>query len=231
MAVIVLSLNRTASVSVWRSLQAASTEPVHHLHCLQPDRWREKDRPDKAPKEQAALEAIADASARRVIVSILRDPFERVISALWYQKPDALTRLWRKSDDPAVADVAHVLRTRIGPVLDKERRNWELNWAPLGLLGWPKPGLHRSRSGIDIHFLDFARLEAGFAEATAAIFGAPAPLLKLNTAADRGDPETYARFKAWSQSRLVELIRSADPDAGRALGLPLDQAAAALAAE
>ncbi len=213
MTIVVLSLGRTASVSVWKSLEAATSEPVLHAHYLDSSRWRDPDKPrslEKAEKEAAVVSALADASQRRVIVSVLRDPFDRIASALWYEKPQAMAHLFRKVSEPSVAEVLRVLRHRMAVRLEKQRMEWEVNWARLGLIGYPAPGLMWTRSGIPVHFLAFERLAAGFATATMSILGVPAPLLKLNTGEDQGDAAAHARFRSWCDDHLVELIREAD---------------------
>ncbi len=231
MAIVVLSQGRTGSVAVCMSLQAgadqfrepgATPEGVYHAHFLDSRSLRDPASPKfakKAAKEAAVRAALLDTGSRRVVVSILRDPRTRLASGLWYQKPQSLARLMRKTGTPTVEQVFHIVQHRLADMIDREAYDWELNWRPLGLAGRPAPGKFVTPLGIDIHFLRFERLEDDFREVTREIFGRSPPLLKLNTGEDRGEARWHPHFRAWCAEHIEEMIPLAHnwrrADAGR----------------
>ena len=201
---IVLSLERTASTSVFRALRrAAPGTPVIHVHFLDGDAYRQA--PTDAA-EAAAFESkrerevqvrgfLADPSLNGAVFTILRDRLSRVISCLWYAKHDVLTRFYDAATDSMDPDALKAVAKRIELLLDKERNYDRKVYEALGLPARPDPGTHVTSSGARLFALDFRRIGEDFETATEALFGEPVALLHENAGAGIGDPRGYAAFR------------------------------------
>ena len=201
---IVLSLERCGSTSVYRALRrAAPNIPTLHVHFLDGDAYRQA--PSDAA-EAAAFESkrerelqvrgfLADPNLNGVVFTILRDRMSRVISCLWYAKHEVLTGFYDAEADRMHPDALKAVAKRIDLLLDKER-NYDRNvYEALGLPGRPGPGVHATRSGARLFALDFRRIGEDFEAATAAVLGLPVKLAHENAGAGIGDPRGYGAFK------------------------------------
>ena len=201
---IVLSLERTGSTSVFKALRrAAPGVPTIHVHFLDGDIYRQA--PADAA-EAAAFESkrerevqvrgfLADPSLNGAVFTILRDRLSRVISCLWYSKHDVLMGFYDAHADRMDPQALKAVDKRIELLLDKER-NYDRNvYQVVGLAGRPVPGVHATRSGARLFALDFRRIGQDFQTATEAVFGAPIVLPHENAGAGIGDPRGYAAFK------------------------------------
>ncbi len=201
---IVLSLERTGSTSVFKALRrAAPGVPTIHVHFLDGDAYRG---PPDGAAEAAAFDSkrerevqvrgfLSDPSLNGAVFTILRDRLSRVISCLWYSKHDVLMGFYDAATDRMHPNALKTVKKRIELLLDKER-NYDRNvYEVVGLPGRPAPGLHATSSGARLFALDFRRIGQDFETATEAVFGAPIVLPHENAGAGIGDPRGYAAFK------------------------------------
>ena len=201
---IVLSLERCGSTSVFRALRrAAPGATALHVHFLDGDAYRQAP---ADPAEAAAFESkrqrelqvrglLADPNLNGAVFTILRDRLSRVISCLWYAKHDVLEGFYDPTADCVHPDALKAVAKRIDLLLDKER-NYDRNvYEALGLPGRPAPGVHATGSGARLYALDFRRIGEDFESATAAVLGAPLKLPHENAGSGIGDPRGYAAFK------------------------------------
>ena len=202
---IVLSLERTGSTSVSRSLRRAAPEgvPVFHVHFLDGDDYRAPPADaveaaafeSKRRREQEVRRLLADPKLDGAVFTILRDRMSRVVSCLWYAKHEVLTGFYDPADDVMHPDALKAVAKRIESLLDKETNYDRRVYRALGLEGRPAPGLHRTSSGARLFALDFRRIGEDFTAATQAVLGAPIQLPHENAGAGIGDPRGYAAFK------------------------------------
>ncbi len=201
---VVLSLERTASTSVFRALRSAAPgTPAIHVHFLDGDPYRHTpvDAAEaaafesKREREVQVRRLLDDPSLNGAVFTILRDRLSRVISCLWYAKHDVLTGFYDAAADRIHPDALKAVAKRIDLLLDKER-NYDRNvYEALGLPGRPAPGVHATRSGARLFALDFQRIGQDFETATEALFGEPVALLHENAGAGIGDRRGYAAFR------------------------------------
>ena len=201
---IVLSLERTGSTSVFRALRRARRgTPVFHVHFLNGDRYRGQamDQAEaaafdsKREREEQVRTLLADPPLDGAVFTILRDRLSRVISCLWYAKHEVLMGFYDAAADRMDPKALRAVDQRIELLLDKER-NYDRNvYEALGLAGRPTPGAHATSSGARLFALDFRRIGQDFETSTEALFGAPVQLLHENAGAGIGDPRGYAAFK------------------------------------
>ncbi len=208
---IVLSLERTGSTSVFTALRkAARGTPVIHVHFLDGDAYRGAP---EDPTEAAAFEVkreremqvrgfLADPSLNGAVFTILRDRLSRIVSCLWFAKHEVLARFYDAGADRMQPNAMKVIDSRIEILLDKERNYDSKVYEALGLAGRPAPGEHRSRSGARLFALDFRQVRQDFEAATEALFGAPVALPHENASVGIGDPKVYAAFKRFCAEAL-----------------------------
>lgn len=201
---IVLSLERTASTSVFMALRRAAREtPVLHVHFLDGDAYRKPPADaaeaaaldDKRRREAQVRAFLSDPSLEGAVFTILRDRLSRVVSGLWFAKHELLMSRYDPVTDRMDPDAIRAVSRRIDIMLDKERNYDRMVYSALGLPGRPKPGAYLTNSGARLFALDFRRLAEDFATATEAVFGAPIALQQNNGGAGIGDPRGYAAFK------------------------------------
>ncbi len=201
---IVLSLERTGSTSVFQALRrAARGTPVLHVHFLDGDDYRGAPEDaaeaaafaDKREREVRVRGLLADPSQNGAVFTILRDRMSRIISCLWFAKHDVLLGFYDAEADRMHPNALKVLDRRIDLLLGKEL-NYDRNvYQALGLTGRPTPGEHATGSGSRLFALDFRRIGEDFESATSALFGAPVALPHENASVGIGDPRAYAAFK------------------------------------
>ncbi len=210
--VMVLSLERTGGTSVFQSLKAAVGQaPLAHLHFFDSDRYRgASDTPAKAAaratKREREIQAKAlldDESLNRVIFTVMRDPFGRLVSSLWFTKRDLLMRSYDAARDSFEPRALEQIQHRIALVLEKEAGYGREVYEPLGLPARPAPGRYRTKGGARVYALDFARLGEDFGAATAEVFGKAYPLVHVNGGAMIGDAKGYAAFKRYCAEVLT----------------------------
>ncbi len=201
---IVLSLERTGSTSVFKALRrAAPGVPTIHVHFLDGDAYR--GTPDDAA-EAAAFESkrerevqvrgfLSDPSLEGAVFTILRDRLSRVISCLWFAKHDALMGFYDAATDRMHPNAMNILQKRIDLLLDKERNYDRRVYEALGLSGRPAPGVHDLRSGARLFALDFGHIGRDFETATATLLGSPVSLPHENASVGIGDRKAYAAFR------------------------------------
>ena len=226
----VVSIERTGGTSVFRSLAGVfPSDRLRHVHYLDGRRHGTSHDPAEAAlqefKRGREIETglrLRDAGRRRVVFTILRDPFDRLVSGLWYGRG----ALFAAFLDPTTGELGREAETLLGPaaasLLERHDRYGEEVFERLGLTVRPGPGRHDLEDGLTAYVLRFERLEDDFADAAQAVFGFPVPLLHLNTAGRFGDRESYQAFRRLCERALVEERRAFDAAPGPSrLGVPL----------
>ena len=226
----VVSIERTGGTSVFRSLRTVfppgDLRHVHYLHGL--DRVPSGD-PERAVRQHAKgareIETglrLADAGERRVVFTMLRDPFDRLVSCLWYGRGPRFARFLNPRTGEFNSGAEAVLRLPLAGLLERHRGYGDAVYQRLGLTARPGPGRHDLEGGLTAYVLRFERLAEDFGDAAQAVFGFPVPLLHLNTAARFGDRESYQAFRRLCERALVEERRAFDAAPGPSReGVPL----------
>ena len=219
---VVLSLERTASTSVSRSLRYVSPQtPVVHVHFV--DSGAYHDRPTNAV-EQALFDSkherqrqvqgfLADPTLKGAVFTILRDRPSRIASCLWYAKHDVIKRFYDADEDRVRPEVMAVLEPRTKVLLDKDRDYDRNVYALLGLKGRPEPGVYPTTTGATLFALDFRRIAQDFETATQTLFGAAVILRHENRGGRLGDPRGYLAFKRLCAEALTQERLALGPDA------------------
>lgn len=210
--VVVLSLERTGTTSISHTLkQALGGARVLQSHYLDGEFYRlPTDDPDKrhSMEDKRRREArirgwLAAPHLQGVVFTVIRDPAERIASALWIDKTDQLLAHYDREGRTFRPSISKVFARRLGESLVKQASYAQDVYLPLGLPAQPSPGAYRARGGARVLVLDFARLAEDFAEATEAAFGRPIELLAPgNDAARYGDVRAYQDFRRYCAGLL-----------------------------
>lgn len=186
--VAVVSLERTASQSVYHSLRQALPRDVTvgHTHYVGQAPWRQVWNPVAARKQLKELVVLRRLSAkdrRRIVFTIWRESLDRITSLLWYEHADLLRdRTYQYASDPKI-------QTTICVALDKQTKYYPLVYRRIGARGSIKKGRNDLPSGVTLYVLRFSNLEADFRDACKDAFGQEFPLLRINSADQRSDAD------------------------------------------
>jgi hypothetical protein len=186
--VAVISLERTASQSVYHSLRQALPREVSvgHTHYVGQTPWRQVWNPVAARKEMkelVVLRRLANKSRRRIVFTVWRESLERLTSLLWYEHADVLrNRAHPYANDPKI-------QTTICVALDKQMKYYPLVYRRIGARGALKKGRNDLPSGVTLYALRFSNLEDDFRAACKDAFDREIPLLRINTAEQRSDAD------------------------------------------
>ena len=226
----VVSLERTGGTSVYRSLRSVygpqQLRHVHYLdgvrHALEGDPAEDAVQEHKREREIETGRRLRDGRARRVVFSMLRDPFERLVSGLWYGRGEVFQRYLDPRTGAFDPRVEAVLRRPLDNLLDRQRGYGAEVYETLGLPWLPGPGRHEAEGGLTAFVLRFERLAQDFHDATRQVFGLPVPLMHLNAADRFGDADSYRAFRRLCEDVLAEERRELDGmRAGQQMGAPL----------
>jgi hypothetical protein len=215
---IVLSLERTGSTSVYRALRRTAAPGVQmlHVHFLDGDAYRpagDEIYDSKRQREAQTRALLSDPAASGAVFTILRDRKSRIVSCLWYTRHDVLMRYYDAETDRMHPGALDAVAKRIQLLLGKEARYDRDLEQILGGTGRPAPGEHRSRSGARLFALDFRSIGRDFEAASEAVLGTPLVLPHENAGAGIGDPRGYAAFKRLCAEALAPERLALDADA------------------
>lgn len=211
--VAVLGLERTGVASIAHTLkQALGHWRVIHARHLDGEAYRT---PANGPGALAQIEDERYREARirawlaapqvpGVVFTVVRDPAERIASALWADRGDELLSFYDRRARTFGPQAEHVLASRLEESLAMQANFARDVWLPLGLPARPGPGVYGAGSGRQVLVLDFAHLAEDFAEATAAVFGHSVELPpSKREAARHGDFQAWRDFRRYC-ARLLQ---------------------------
>jgi|GEM_PF-4647334 len=184
----VVSLERTASQSVYHSLRQALPREVTvgHTHYVGETPWRQVWNPiaaRKELKELVVLRRLRHKDRRRIVFTVWRESLDRLTSLLWYEHADLL----RDRTHLYAGDAT--IQTTLCVALDKQMKYYPLVYRRIGARGPLKKGRNDLASGVTLYVLRFSNLESDFQAACQDAFGQNIPLLRINTADQRSDAD------------------------------------------
>lgn len=202
--IVVLTQERTASQSVCESLAAVRpwTRLVHAHYLQDPDPPRTVTTPEEAlaleGKRRRAAKAravLGNSDARRAVVTILRDPLDRMISHIWMSLHRRLMKRYLPESGAFKPGARTLIEQRIQLLAESHKAYQEEVYRPLGLPVPLTPGRYEVLDGVKVFALDYGRLAEDFSAACEAMFGRSAPLIHINAGETWGDAEAYAAFR------------------------------------
>lgn|GEM_PF-6187401 len=200
--VAVVSIERTATQSVYKSLVEARAAPiVRHVHYLDTAEMRgplpinPEKRKTKELQEEQVRRFIGAQSLRRAVFTVLRDPLDRVQSCVWYDREAMFGALFDKDTGLFDAEADDWIDYYVQRFATWGREYGEKVFKALEMPADLTPGHYITPNGTQLYALDFAHLARDFSQAALDLLGEATPLAKINTGASLGDPLVYQAFR------------------------------------
>jgi tetratricopeptide (TPR) repeat protein len=219
----VLSAERTGGTAVAESLRALfpRTGSLHVHYLARPKRGPFDDQEDRVQAAKQATEArvraqLADPDLDRMIVTVVRNPVDRIISTVWYLRGGVLSALYDPGRDAFDPRAGRVLVKMLRSAVALDRSYPADVFLPLGLSERPEPGRRLTPDGAEVFVLRHEALEADFRAMTTAVFGYPVQLRRVNGAELYGDAGIYLAFRRFARPYVKRALGDGLQDQGAA---------------